>query len=144
MLLHVYSIYSINSMFHPLLLFIINLSPLAVMLDPPTSTHLRYYGNGATLARTYNTLTTSPTITSLDLRFGHAGCCLEEHRWSFDFQPGDRFPDLRELRVSRYDFFNQDYHWRALERTWTYAVQSVLGGLSPVFSPVPEPPDRGV
>ena len=58
-----------------------------------------YRGDGATLYKIYDTLTSRPDIEGLDLDFVWAGCVPPEEPWAFEFRDGDRFPALKKLSL---------------------------------------------
>ncbi|OCK75100.1 hypothetical protein K432DRAFT_386410 [Lepidopterella palustris CBS 459.81] len=114
-----------------------------------------YYGKPGPfrhLSDVYAALTSCSNITSLDLTIGrYGGCDVDDGPWNFDFKPGDKFPELEELRIRGYDFddywkWKQDRRDAGYDLSWTleYTWMDMLTGNGPsrqVFPPKPTLPE---
>ncbi|KAI4114318.1 MAG: hypothetical protein LQ345_004880 [Seirophora villosa] len=66
------------------------------------------------IIRLYETLISSYDIHSLSLKIFEYGCTVGVDPFAFPFQPGDRFPPLKILRLKGYDFDDTNSALRAL------------------------------
>lgn len=99
-------------------------------------TAIVYRGDSSALRGIYKDLVSCPNITSLELDLTLSGCVVPPEPWYFDFRNGDKFPALRKLTLSGYDFSERpgmdiwDIEW-TFGPSVNQAVQKVKGWLTP-------------
>lgn len=119
------------------------------------------YGSGSrsdNVPDIYHLLTTCPDIRHLDLTMQWGGCTISmDDHYAFDFNKGDRFPPLEELRLRGYDFDGsphpQSYDhrrdpWRQILRELAWEINDMLDDYDltdfrlPYVPPSPLPQDN--
>ncbi|KAI4094907.1 MAG: hypothetical protein LQ344_001952 [Seirophora lacunosa] len=82
------------------------------------------------IVRLYDTLISSSDIHSLSLKISEYGCTVSENLFAFPFQPGDRFPPLKILRLKGYDFDDTNSALRALSERSVSGIRGLRNHLA--------------
>ncbi|KAL8957931.1 MAG: hypothetical protein Q9193_004912 [Seirophora villosa] len=86
--------------------------------------------NPSEIIRLYDTLISSSDIHSLSLKISEYGCTVSESPFAFPFQPGDRLPSLKILRLKGYDFDDTNGTLRALSERSVSGIRGLRNYLA--------------